>query len=154
MSEPNTGGTNVAPAALRTARVILYIQGVVTLLGLVLVAVVVNSAIDHGQEVPGYTFPLAVLSLGSGVAAVVCAAMIVTRPEPWMRSAVMIIEAIAIFYGVFNVATGVLTGFVGIGLGIWVLRLISGADARDWIEGQRRARTERREPDWPPDERA
>lgn len=136
MAEPNTRGTGIAPLALRAVRVILYIQGGATLLGLVGIAVEINSRVDHGQEVPGITYVLGLVSLVCAAVAVVCAASIVQQGRFWPRPTAMALEVITIVYGVINIVNGALAGLGEIVVGVLVIVLLLRADVRDWIDAR------------------
>jgi len=133
MTEPNPPRTDVAPAALRAVRVILYVQGGATLLALVGTALEVKSRLDHGQEVYGITYVLGLVSIACAVLAVLCAASIVARRRYWVRPAAMGLEVVTIIYGVINIVSGAPAGIGEIVIGILVIVLLARREVSDWI---------------------
>lgn len=136
MAEPNTRGTGAAPLALRTVRVVLYVQGGATLLALVGIALETSSRLDHGQEVLTINYVLGLVSLACGVLALVCAAQIVQQRRLWVRPTAMALEVITILYGLVNVVQGAFAGLGEIVVGIAVIVLLGRAEVREWINGR------------------
>lgn len=135
MAEPNARPVNIAPGPLRAVRVILYIQAAATVLGLVATALEITSRVGHGQEVPGITYVLGLVSLVCAVVAAVCAASIVAQGRYWARRAVMALEVVTIIYGLINILHGALAGIGEIVVGVAVMILLSRHDVGEWIEG-------------------
>lgn len=139
MSELDGDGNNVAPKPLRTARVILYVQGVATLLQTALFVWVIIEAGSHGQEVTWFARPLVVADLLLGVLALVSAATIVAQGRPWSWLLAVVVEVFAILFGLINVFTGSLPAVVGLVLAIVVVRSLFRADVQEWLDHSKSA---------------
>jgi hypothetical protein len=123
----------VAPKALRVARVILYIQAVASLLGAVVQLLEVVSRVQHGQDVSGLAYYGAVANPLVGVLLLVSAALVVSG-RTWVRPLALVLEAIAILNGVLNVIFGFPQAVAAILIAIGVITLLSRAEVGDWIE--------------------
>ncbi|HEY3686218.1 MAG TPA: hypothetical protein VGL93_24510 [Streptosporangiaceae bacterium] len=136
MAEPNPRPAGTAPGPLRAVRVILYVQAAATVLGLVGTAVEVKSRFDHGQDVPGITYVLGMVSLVCAVAAVVLAASVVARGRFWARRSVMALEVVTIVYGFINIFAGAVAGIGEIVVGAAVIVLAARHSVGEWMEGR------------------
>jgi hypothetical protein len=135
MAEPNPHPAGIVPGPLRAVRVILYVQAVATLLGLAATALEIKSRFDHGQDVPGSTYVLGMVSLVCAVAAAVLAASIVARGRFWARRSVMALEVVTIIYGLINIFGGVVAGIGEIIVGAAVIVLTARHSVGEWMEG-------------------
>ncbi|WP_163509426.1 hypothetical protein [Fodinicola acaciae] len=118
-----------APKSLRTVRVILYIQGILGIIGALLLFAVLSATPDA----PGWVVGVILLSLVAAVLLVVVAATIVSPGRKWPWTLAVVVEAFAVLSGLVNVFTGAVQALVGVGLGIVVLAHLSRADVREYL---------------------
>lgn len=125
----------VPPGPVRAARVILYIQGVLTLLVTLFVLMVVVARAQHNQRVPGFGYAVLVEGLVVGVLVLVCAALIGSG-RAWIRPLVMVLEVLAIVAGVVNLLSGAFQAVIGIGLAITVMILMWRPEVTAWLRSR------------------
>lgn len=125
----------VPPGPVRAARVILYIQGVLTLLVTLFVLMVVVARAQHGQRVPGFGYAVLVEGLVVGVLVLVCAVLIGSG-RSWVRPLVMVLEVLAIVAGVVNLLSGAFQAVIGIGLAITVMILMWRPEVTAWLRSR------------------
>jgi Mg2+/Co2+ transporter CorB len=120
-----------APKSLRTARIILYIQGILGVIGAVLLFAVLGAS--PSSAVPGWVIGVIVLSLVAAVLLVVAAATIVSPARKWPWTLAVVVEAFAVLSGLINVFTGAVQALVGVALGVVVLMHLSRAEVREYL---------------------
>lgn len=127
----------VAPIVLRVARVILYIQGIATLILAVYAVLDLVSRIQHNQTVSGLGVLTIPLSLAMGVLILVCAVTIVSRLRTWVLPLAYVLEVIAVLIGFYNLLiVGQLTGIGQILVALAMIILLSPRHVRDWLDAE------------------
>jgi hypothetical protein len=121
-----------APRVLRSARAVLYVQGVASAFQAAILIAQIVSREDHNQEVPGFAYVFAVVNPLVVVLAFVCAAMIVSR-RPWVRTLTIVVESVAILNCAINVASGFPQALVAMMIAIGVITLVARREVTEWL---------------------
>jgi hypothetical protein len=126
---------DVAPVVLRIARVVLYIQGIATLLLVPFAALEIVSRIQHGQDVSSLSVLVIVLSIVTGILLLVCAVTIVSRQRSWVLPTAYVLEVLGVMIGFYNLLlVGQLTGIGQILIALALIILLSLHPVRDWLD--------------------
>ncbi|UUU19153.1 hypothetical protein [Streptomyces sp. DSM 40750] len=123
------------PKNVRLAVVGVWVQAVLNLAAGALLLVVVNDAVDHGQdEGSGLLRFVAVLSLLIAGALLLCGAFAGKRSNG-IRVMVIVIEALSLLSGVLGLLQGGgVSVLPGIAFALAVLRGFSSVEARTWFD--------------------
>ncbi|KZB81432.1 hypothetical protein [Amycolatopsis regifaucium] len=121
------------PRRLKFVRGFLWLQAVLNILVSALVTMVAMNELDHGNEEAGLALVLALL--GFVVAVVLIASAVrISRGAPWVRVAVIVVEALTVVIAVIGLINGgPITQLIGMGIAIGIIVTLNKPEERAWF---------------------
>ncbi|MFF5566226.1 hypothetical protein ACFY7Z_06640 [Streptomyces sp. NPDC012623] len=133
------------PGAVKLALVGVWFQAVINGLGGWWLLSLINTRLDHGQDVSHLGLVRASAYFSFAVAAVLAlSALYAPKRFGWVRSTLVAVEGLAILGALFGLFSG--TGpsaLIGMALAIWIGSVMLGERGRNWFHRQADAHDER-----------